>query len=184
MALKSSRFTGWVVRHKERIKTIGIGLVAYESFNLIYDYPFYLFAISYWGIVTGGIIAVAGSLITNIALFWAYDRFKIDWLGAYALRELEAKENKNRFERLAVWIGKANKTWWEVILTSVAFVLLLVRVDPLIVAVHFQQQHFNGLKAKDWGILLTAVIVGNGWWLIQTGLFVEVMRFLWRQFFT
>jgi hypothetical protein len=96
--------------------------------------------------------------------------------------QLEEKESKNRFERLAVWIGKTNKTVWEKVLTTVAFVLLLIHVDPLIVAVHFQQRHFKGLEMKDWGILLSAVVIGNGWWLIQTGIIVEVLRFVWRLF--
>ncbi len=178
----SSRIVGWLIRHKERIRTIGVGLVVYEAFNYIYDYPFYLFALYYWGVIIGGTIAVSGSLLTNVALFWAYDRFKIDWLGAYALRELETEENKSRFERAAVWIGKKDKTLLEKILTTIVFVILLVRIDPLIVAVHFQKQHFRGLKAGDWMLLAAAVIVGNVWWLIQTGMLVTLARFVLRLF--
>lgn len=169
MALTSNRFTGWLVRHKKRIKTIGIGLTIYLCLAAAYDWGFYLYAFSRMGIVSGGFLAVGLSFVINSGIFWAYDHTKIDWLGAYMLRELEVKENKNRFERLAVWIGKANKTWWELVLTAIAFILLLVRVDPVIVAVHFQQSHFNGLGIRDWSVLLLATAVGNTWWFIQIG---------------
>jgi len=172
-----------MVLGKKRIKAMGIGMVAYGIYNQFFDYVFYPGAISYWGIATGGAIAVWTSLVQNATMFWAYDRFQIDWLGAYALRELEVKENKNRFERLAVWAGKADKTWWEWILTAVAFITLLIKVDPLIVAVHFQQQHFQGLKTRDWGILLAAVAIGNAWWLVLSGSVVEAVRFVFRLLF-
>lgn len=176
-----NRFAGWVIRHKERIKMMGTGMFLYACYNYVFDYPVYIFLTSYWGIIVGGLIAFAISLVQNVGMFWAYDRMKIDWLGAYALRELETKENKNKFERLAVWVGKSDKTWWERVLTFVAFVLLLVRIDPLIVAVHFRQQHFNGLKMKEWVMLVAAVVIGNAWWLAQIGILVEVFKFLWAQ---
>ncbi|MEJ0053961.1 MAG: hypothetical protein WDN10_04545 [bacterium] len=178
-----SRFSGWLVRHRVRIKTIGTGLFLYESYNVLYDYGFYAFAILQWGLVIGSIIATLGSLIQNGLMFWLYDRQGIDWLGAHILRELEAKENKNRFERLAVWLGKAEKTRAEVVLAAVAFVGLLWRVDPLIVAVHFRREHFRGLTAKDWGILLAAVAVGNAWSILEMGIIVETFRFGWEAVF-
>lgn len=178
MAFLSSRFTGWLVRHKERIKTMGIGLTVYLSLTFAFDWGFYLYAFSQLGVVNGGMFAVGLSFIINALVFWAYDHMKIDWLGAYLLRELQVKANKNRFERLAVWIGKVNKTWWELILTMVAFVLVLARVDPVIVAVHFQQAHFKGLGIRDWAILLIATAVGNTWWLIQIGAAYSVWKWL------
>lgn len=178
-----SRITGWVIRHKRRIQTIGTGLFLYETFNLVYNYGFYLFALSYWGIVEGGILAAGLSFIVNAGVFWAYDHMKVDWLGAYALRELDSRENKNLFERLATWIGKADKTSREKVLAGMTFILMLIRVDPVVVAIHFQHEHFKGLKVYDWFILLTATTVGNVWWLIQTGLFVEAVRYVVIHFF-
>lgn len=183
MAHTLNRVTGWVVRHKKRIQTIGTGLFIFECFNFAYNYGFYLFALSYWGIVEGGIIATGLSFVFNAVIFWAYDHMKVDWLGAYALRELDAKENKNHFEQVAVWVGKMNKTLREKILTVAIFVLMLAGVDPVIVAVHFQHEHFKGLKAYDWSILTMATIVANVWWLIKVGSFVEVMRFVLKYLF-
>lgn len=183
MAHILSRITGWVVRHKKRIQTIGTGLFIYECFNLAYNWGFYIFSLSYWGIEDGAILAAGLSFIINAAIFWAYDHMKMDWLGAYALRELDAKENKSRFEQLAVWVSKENKTWWEKILTATAFVLVLIGIDPVIVAVHFQHEHFKGLKAYDWYILFMATAVANIWWLIRIGLLVEVIRFILKYLF-
>jgi hypothetical protein len=91
MALLLNRVIGWLVRHKERIGIIGMGVFLYECFNYAYDFGFYPFAIFHWGIVNGGIIAVLGSLVQNAVMFWMYDRFKIDWLGAHALRHHQEK---------------------------------------------------------------------------------------------
>ncbi len=169
-------------KHHARIKEIGFGLFLYESFNFVYDWLFYPFALVTWGLVNGGAILVAGSLIQCGFLFWLYDRMRVDWLGAHALRELEAKEKKTRLEHALVWIGRKKETWWEKALSPLVFIALTLPIDPLIVAVHFRKRHFGGLTLHDWFILLAAVVVANAWWLFKIGILVQFFKIIGEQF--
>lgn len=168
-------------RHHRRIAEIGAGLFLFEVFNFCYDFLFYPFAVAYWGIVNGGAIATALTFPINAFIFWLYEYMRVDWLGAHALRQLEDKENKSRTEKLMVWLGKSKTSWWEKLLSPVVFVGLLVPIDPVIVAIHYQKQHFQGIGWKDWGLLLVATVVANGWWLLKVGVVVEGARFVWEQ---
>jgi hypothetical protein len=180
MALIFRRFAGWFMRHKRRIQEVGLGLILFEAFNRAYNYGFYSWAQHHFGFVMGSEMATGLSVVVNALVYWAYDHMKIDWLGAEVLRQLEDKENKTRLERLAVWIGKADKTVWEKLLTTVVFVGLLYEVDPVIVAVHFQRQHFKGLTFRDWAILTIATLVANAWWAPQVGVVVATAQYLWH----
>lgn len=165
-----------VHRHRKRVQEIGLGLTLYESFNFLYDWLAYPLALAYFGLEKGALILVAGSLIQCAFMFWLYDRMRIDWLGAHALRELEAKENKNRFEHAAVWLARDKHTAWEKLITPIVFIALTLPIDPLIVALHYRKKHFHGVTMRDWGILLSAVLAANLWWLVKVGLVVEIVR--------
>jgi len=165
---------------KKRLQEVGLGLFLYESFNFVYDWLFYPFAIAFWGLGKGALILVSGSFIQCALMFWLYDYMRVDWLGAHALRELEAKENKNRFEHMAVWLGREKRTLWEKLLTPFVFVTLTLPIDPLIVALHYRRKHFSGVTLTDWGILISAVVAANIWWLIKIGLIVEFLKFWWH----
>jgi hypothetical protein len=169
----------WLLQHRKKIAEIGIGIFLYEGvFNPLYDFVFYPFCLAYWGLKIGGIVAVGGSLAHVAFLFWLYDHMKIDWLGAHALRQLDESENKGNLAKLAVWIGK-EKHGWEKVASPFVFVLLTLPIDPLIVAVHYRKQHFQGIGLKDWGILVASVASANAWWFIKIGVVVEFGKFLW-----
>jgi hypothetical protein len=167
-------------KHHRKIQEISTGIVIYEGFCYIYDLLFYPFALAYWGFVDGGMLAVGISFFINIVIFWFYEYMQVDWLGAHALRELENEENKSNIQKLLTWIGKKKEHTWEKIMNPVVFSALLLPIDPVIVAVHYQRQHFKGLVWRDWGLLLAATAIANAWWLIKIGAIVEAVKFLWN----
>jgi hypothetical protein len=169
----------WAKRHHKKIREIGTGLFLYESFNFVYDFLFYPFAIAYWGLALGGAIVVIGSLVQNSIMFWLYDYMSVDWLGAHALRQLDDKENKSSVEKLITWIGKKKVTFWEKLFSPVVFVGLTLPIDPLIVAIHYRKEHFKGVAWRDWGILFGAVFAANAWWLVKIGIIVESFKLIY-----
>lgn len=172
----------FIRRHHKKIRDIGTGLFLYESYNFLYDFIFYPFALAYWGLLVGGSIVVFGSVIQNVVMFWLYDYMAIDWLGAHALRQLEDKENKSSIEKMMTWLGRKKVSLWERLMSPVVFVSLTLPIDPLIVAVHFRKEHFRGVGLRDWGILLAAVISANLWWLLKIGTIVEGVKFIYTLF--
>lgn len=175
--------TGFLRRHHRRIQEIGTGLFLYEGFNYVYELVFYPFALIYWGYWYGAIVAVTGTLLINALVFWLYEHMRVDWLGAHALRELEQEENKSNIAKLMTWVGKKKEHWWERLMSPFIFTALLLPIDPVIVAIHYQREHFNGLKWRDWGILLVATLIANAWWLLKVGLVVEAALYLWHLMF-
>ena len=170
-------------KHHKKIQEIGTGLFVWEGFNFLYDFIFYPFALAYWGLVIGGVIVFMLSMFINAFVFWLYEYMRVDWLGANALRQLEEKENKSNFERLVTWMGKKKETIWEKLASPVVLAALVLPIDPVIVAVHFQRQHFEGLSWRDWGLFLYASAVANVWWLIKIGLVVEAAKYIWFSIF-
>ncbi|MEO5646123.1 MAG: hypothetical protein ABIQ91_01465 [Candidatus Paceibacterota bacterium] len=165
-------------KHHKRIQEIGGGLFSYELFNFLYDWFLYPFSIARWGLEIGGTVMLMGSLIQCALFFWLYDRMRVDWLGAHALRELQEKEHKNRFEHMAVWIHREKKTLWEKLISPIVFIVLTLPIDPLIVALHYRKKHFGGVSARDWGILIAAVFVANVWWLVKIGAVITVIHLI------
>jgi hypothetical protein len=108
---------------------------------------------------------------------------RVDWLGAHALRELDDKENKTHIEKLATWIGRKKITLWEKLLSPIVFVVLLLPIDPVIVAIHYRKNHFGGLTWRDWNILFWANLIANAWWLLKISLVIEAIKWLWVYFF-
>ncbi len=167
-------------KYHRKIQEIGRSLFMWEGFNFIYDFLFYPFALVYWGFAEGAAIVVVLSIVINAFVFWLYEYMRVDWLGANALRELEDEENKSRLAKFATWVGKKKKSAWEKLASPFVFVALLLPIDPVIVAIHYQRQHFKGLGWKDWGLFLLATLVANAWWLIKVGLVVEATELAWR----
>ena len=166
-------------KYRKHIQEIGTGLFIYEVFNFVYDWLFYPFALAYWGLLKGGVIVVAGSLVQCAFVFWLYVYMRIDWVGAHALRELETKEEKTWFERMAVWLGKDKKSLFEKLCSPIVFVALTLPIDPLIVALHYRRKHFEGISLRDWGLLISAVAAANLWWLLKVGTIVEGFKYLY-----
>ncbi len=171
-------FSGLLIRNKARIALIGKEAFLYLLYNLFYDFVFYPLVIGFMGYVVGGLIAVGGSFLQCGIMFWLYDRNGSDWLGAHALRELDDEESQSRLKKVATWIGREKRTWWEHVVALAMMVPLTSVFDPLVVAVHFQSQHFKGLTRKDWGLLLAALVSANGLWLMKSGIGVAIFKAL------
>ncbi len=169
--------------HIKKLRDIGIGLVVYEAMNYVFDFIFYPFALTFWGLQDGAAVAIVISLAANVCFFWLYEYMRVDWLGAHALRELEREENKSSIAKLMTWVGKKKDHWWEKILSPVVFITLLLPIDPVIVAIHYRREHFNGLKGRDWGILVLATLIANAWWILKVELVIQALLYVWHLVF-
>lgn len=169
----------WLGAHHRKIREIGIGLVAYESFNHLFDFVFYPVVIAYFGVLDGGAIAISLSFLINSVVFLTYEYLKIDWLGAHALRELADAENQSNAAKLMTWLASTKKTWWEKAISPVVFIGLTLPIDPLIVAIHHRRAHFKGITARDWFLLWGATAAANMWWLLKVDIIIETARFVY-----
>lgn len=173
----------FLARHHRKIRDIGIGLVLFESFSNFFDFAIYPIALIYWGPSLGGSIMIGVTLLINVVIFWLYEYMRVDWLGAHALRQLEQEENKSNIHKLMTWIGKKKVHWWEKLLNPIVFAVLLLPIDPVIIAIHYRREHFKGIPWRDWGILFLATLVANLWWILKIEVVIQAVLYLWRLVF-
>jgi hypothetical protein len=173
---KLRRFSSWLVRHKTELLQFGWPFALLESINWLFDKGFFSFALWRWGPVWGAIIPSLLVLVFNTFVFWLYDQMKVDWLRAHALRELAEKGTKTKFEKLLTWHLMPRTTFRERVMAEIRFALLLVVVDPIIVAVYYRENHFDGVSIRDWLLLMKATVVGCLIWLLLMEPFVVFLK--------
>jgi hypothetical protein len=173
------KFLFWLKNSWEKILAVGWRLIVYEIFNLFFNYPLYGWVMYSLGLGRGWLMMTGFSLIQCAALFWYYDKAKVDWLFADTARSWEngTTENSSWFRKIAVRISKSRDTGIAGIST---FILASINLDPVMVAVHYRKNHFCGINFHDWSILIASVAIGNLWWGFRIGLFVEVLKWLFR----
>lgn len=170
----------WLVRHSRDLLQFGAGFAAFETFNWMYNYLFMPFTLLKWGPVWGALISTALALAINALVYWLYDHMKIDWLKAHAMRQLADKENKTTFEKLVTFHRQPRTTWWARLKGEAQFILLLTYVDPVIVALYYREEYFQGVSWRDWWLLIRATLVACvAWLLILEGFYFLYQLVLW-----
>jgi len=154
-----------VVRLVANLLKHGWPLALFEAFNWVFNYPFCALMLLLFGPIRGAVIIAVAAFSLNAFVFWLYEYMKIDWLGAHAIRELADKTNKSRLEKILTWHHKPRNTVLEKIAGELQFCFLLSQIDPVIVAIHYRQSHFDGLGWRDWRLFIKATSVGLAIWL-------------------
>jgi hypothetical protein len=150
----------------------GWRFVSYQIFNWIFDNPLYLFVFHSCGIILGWIIMATSSLVSCAFLFWYYEHKKIDWLFAKAVKDWENKDAHSWGEKILLHFTKHKTGKYKFLI----FILANINIDPLIVAVHYRENHFGGITPRDWKILVSSVAVSNLWWGARIGVLVTVLK--------
>ena len=175
------RFASWLKGSRERILAAGWRLVAYEIFNLFFNYPLYGWVMFKLGLVDGWLVMVAASVVQNIITFWYHENSKVDWLFAKTARDWESKTTKDSgwFRKITVRITKSRDRRFARFLT---FVVASINLDPTIVAAHYRKSHFHGISRHDWSLLFGSVMIANLWWGFRMGILVKVLEWLFSRF--
>ena len=172
MALKSNRFTGWLVRHKERIGILAVGHTAKQVEEFLFDYTLYPAVIATMGAVWGGLVMTALAVIACYLYILFYDWAKKDWLGL----ELLKKGREGEAKGIVAWLVQRaiQKGDW------VAFLGFSVFTDAFVTTVYMRQGagQYNGLSSRDWKIFWWSVAVSNLAWVVVVSLAIEVVRFV------
>jgi len=183
MASSPHSTKNWLSRHKADLLQFGWPFALFEGFNWVFDKGFFPFALWYFGPFWGAIIPSATAIGINAFVFWLYDYMQVDWLKAHALRELADKENKTNLEKLLTWHMTPRTTLRERIIGEIRFALLLIPVDPTIVAIYYRANHFKGVSRRDWLVLIKATVVACVIWLAIVEPIVFVVKIAWHAFF-
>ena len=172
MLTASVPIVSWWKRHKREVAYIGSGHLCYSVFNWLYDQVLYVFIVYHLGLLIGGTLMTAGSLIQCAALLLAYQRMKIEWVGTAAIHSLAYKVDPTLIERIFVWAMRKGQI--------PIFLALCIFQDPFITTAYFKQGRFDGLSRKDWGIFFASVLLSNGYWTLRSGLVAQILVRAWH----
>lgn len=178
------RAAEWVKKSRRRIAEVGAGMTAYAVFNWFFNYPLYFVVVARCGLVQGGLIMFGLSLIQNIGLLYLYDRIGIDWVGARYLQEVQMSDGKrNWIQRTLIWALKEEaRNKGHRLVQALVFIILSTFVDPFIVSVHYRHFQFLGVSRRDLKIITAAVVIGNVYWTLRTGILVAFVKTVWQWF--
>jgi hypothetical protein len=162
-------------------------------FNFAYDSIAYPIAIWKFGpLYGGGFMAILAIMICFFMLI-VYEKSGHDWLGINVVEQIKSDGHKwvrklrKKARRSIVWFIIRLILWlpshaflivlWMIKKNDVlAFLALSLYQDPFITTVFLRHGRFNGLRRKDWMILLLSSILANGYWIARNYALVEVIR--------
>lgn len=162
--------------HWRRLAQIGIGHSLYAAFCWLFDHVLYVYVVYTLGILLGGAIMTAASLLICIATLMIYERMKVDWVGAGLLNEIAARQRHSLTDRLLVWTTRQNRV--------VVFLILCALSDPFITTAYLRGGAFNGLRKRDWQIFCASVLVSNLYWIFAADLIGHAVVTIWTWFTT
>ncbi len=145
--------------------------------NLLFDYVLYPFVIIEAGLSKGFVIMIFLSFISCVLMFLVYDYLKKDFLAIeYSKQKLDSLTDDydgSRLKRALIWILKRSRIF--------LFVFLSV-YDPFIATVFMREgsHQYNGLKARDWKILILSLFIGNGIWAVTIFTGLSLFQYMFK----
>jgi hypothetical protein len=192
-------FSGFVRRHKTRIKHIGIGRAIYDTTSWLFDNPLYIAMIAAYGPILGGSVMLFLSLVICFTTLVVYERMKIEWTGIDVVDHLKErgidyarkinsrgkhKTFRQLFARIVFFIPAKIFVFLMNLLEKhgnvAAFFILSVIEDPFYAVAYLRRGQFDGLKKKDYLLFISSVIFSNGYWILRNWGIIEAARFAWK----
>lgn len=71
------------------------------------------------------------------------------------------------------------KFWGDII----AFLALSILEDPFMTTAYLRHGKTEGITKKDFYVLVASIAVGNGYWILRTVVFIEIVKYSWHLLF-
>lgn len=158
----------------------------------IYDNPFWLVVLNYFGTITGSIILTVGAFILNFSVLCWYQKKGTDWLGVGILEEV--KENGHnwaeklchhncwfvrlpaylpaKFFQLLIWALNKNDV--------MAFFMLSVLKDSFVTTAFLRHGRFGKLEKKDIAVFVLSTLVSCLAWSAWMVVVLQMIKTVWR----
>ena len=164
----------WLSRHRRRLVEVGLGHALYATFNFFCDHILYVFVVYRLGLLRGGAVMTAFSLVQCAITLIIYERLHIDWVGAGSIARLDTLPRPSWWQRAILWATRRGR--------FVIFLALCIFQDPFITTAYFRGGRFNGLTASDWRLFIGSVLVSNLYWTLRSGAVAAVLAGAWHWF--
>ena len=144
------------------------GIVLMDQIAKPWDYILYPSVVDAYGVIQGGLLMTFLSIFLDLTFIYLYDWMKADIF---------------QFEKLKVKKEKIHKLWgkrgiWAV--NIIMFCFLTITANPAVVVVCFRKgaYRFEGMKRRDWGVFLLAMIAANVYWTLVVYWLIQSIEWL------
>ena len=159
-----------------RVAELTLGISAKNIISYSFDYLLYPFVIYRLGIIKGGIVMMALSLLACVILLRFYDWSKRDWLGIETIKGMKDYQGDSKLGRFTAWILRRSD--------SVVFLFLTIKEDPFITLVYMRHgsHKYNGMSPRDWRIFLSSIAISNIYWTLAAYMGLSLVERVLRIF--
>ncbi len=190
---------GFVSKDWKTIKRVlgSWGLI--ELSNFFYDFPFWAWMQSHFGVVLGSTYASLGALVMNLGLIIWYQSTGEDWLGVNLLEQLK-KEGEDWMDRLCDQRGLFLKVAlfipvylpakifklvvWSLNKTELTtFLVFTIFTDSFYTTIFMRHGRFGRLDKRDMGIFLLSTVISCVTWSMFNATLITIVRLFlmcWR----
>lgn len=176
------------VKNWKKILVIMTGWGIMETFNFLYENPFWMWMQYKFGVINGSIYCSIGVVIVNAALIIWYQKCNIDWLGVNVLEQIKADGHKwiDRVEnndkwyiripsypfaklfQLLLWLLKKNDIF--------TFIALSIFTDSFITTAFLRHGKFGKLNLRDLYIFLLSTLINCIVWSVWCAFILEIIK--------
>jgi hypothetical protein len=161
-----------ILSYRGRVAELAVGHTANQLMSMFFDWVLYPFVIYKYGLIWGGLVMMALSLIACLGTIWFYDWSKRDWLGIEAIKDLKDYDGKAGLGRITGWFLRKSE--------PVIFLFLSVMSDPFITTAYLRRGKFNGMIMRDWTIFFGSFFICNGYWILACYMGISLLEWAWQ----
>lgn len=161
-----------MVKRRNRLLELAVGLFANQVIVYSFDYVLYPFTIYHLGVFSGGAVMAGLSFLVCLLTLWCYDWSKRDWLGIEAIKSMKSYDGGSRAGRLFAWLMQKGD--------PVAVVVLSIKFDPFITMIYLRDGAFNGMSRRDWRIFLASFLISNAYWILACYMGISLVEWVWQ----
>ena len=153
-----------------RLVDLAAGLLVWNVLDYAFDYVLYPLVLWKLGLLRGGLLMSALSLLFCLALLRIYNRLGRDWLGIEFVRNQRHYQGPSRWRRCLAWLLTRGD--------GVAFVVLTLKNDPFITTAYLRHSAYSRMNVRDWVIFMGSWLISNALWLTVCFGGVSFLRWL------
>ena len=143
---------------RQRIGVLGVGLLANQLIDWLFNFLLYPVAIYTLGLHVGFCVMLLASVLLCYWLIIFYDWSKQDWLGIETIKSFKEYSGSSSVWRFLSKIMQRSD--------SLAVLILSVKFDPFVTVLYMREtkRTFGGMDKRDWKIFALSSLIGNVYW--------------------
>lgn len=180
--------------HAQKMVQVSAGWSVILAINWVFDNPVYLSVIAWKGLIIGGAIMTAASIVLNATTLGIYEwrkRNGVDHLGMdefaalkkYLVSKTDLWKKYRGIKRVVFFFLGLGSKIASLFLSKgdvPAFLCLSVWSDPIVALAFWRRNRIGHFSLKDWLVFLASTLLANTYWSIRSFVIVLIPQIIWK----